>query len=135
MFGFSQGSAAYQNTRVSAQAAGEDIQGQILMLLDGALEELEYLRGHLEAKRFSEKGLSVDRLLRILGGLEAALDIEKGGELAQDLRNLYQHCGKSLLKISAVSGDEMANQSENISHIVTILSNIREGWQGISKAD
>lgn len=134
MFGFSQGATAYQDTRVSAQASAEDIQGQILMLLDGALDELECLRGHLKENRFADKGLSVDRILKILGGLEAALDIEKGGELARDLRNLYQHCGSCLLAVSAASGDDRHQQSDNISHIVTILRNIREGWQGIPKA-
>nr|WP_244152533.1 flagellar export chaperone FliS [Pseudoalteromonas spiralis] len=100
MLDLNDGFSAYKSTSVDAKAASADIHKLVLMLFDGFSDELERVTGHIKQKRHDKKAESIEKLMRILGGLEASLDLEKGGEVAQNMQNLYQHCGQALLQAS-----------------------------------
>ncbi|MCL1073467.1 flagellar export chaperone FliS [Shewanella dokdonensis] len=119
------GYAAYQQTAVEGKAAGADVHKLVLMLFDGFLDELERAVGHINAKKFDRKAQSVERLLRILGGLEASLDREHGGELAENMAQLYQHCGQSLVQAS------FRNDISYLDSVKTVMTNLQQGWKGL----
>lgn len=125
MLDFAQGYQAYQNTSVNVKASGADIHSLVLMLFDGFLDELARVEGHIQAKRFDKKAAGVEKLLKILGGLDASLDQEKGGEVAANMHNLYQHCGHSILRAS------MKNNVAELEHVREVMTNLQEGWQGL----
>lgn len=125
MFDFAQGYQAYQNTSVNVKASGADIHSLVLMLFDGFLDELARVEGHIQAKRYDKKADGVEKLLKILGGLDASLDLTHGGEVAINMHNLYQHCGQSLLRAS------MKNNLAELTHVREIMANLQEGWQGL----
>jgi flagellar protein FliS len=125
MLDFAQGYQAYQNTSVNVKASGADIHSLVLMLFEGFLDELARVEGHIQAKRFDKKAAGVEKLLKILGGLDASLDQEKGGEVALNMHNLYQHCGHSILRAS------MKNNNAELAHVREVMTNLQEGWQGL----
>ena len=57
--------------------------------------------------------------------LQKSLDFEKGGDLANNLFDLYEFCRKSLL-----SGYKEKNY-DKISKILPVVDNILDGWKGI----
>lgn len=122
---FDTGYSAYQNTAVEGKAAGADVQQLVLMLFDGFLEELERAVGHINGRRFERKANSVEKMLRILGGLEASLDLDKGGELAANMARLYDHCGQQVLQAS------LRNTTEPLDNVRTVMTNLQQGWKGI----
>lgn len=125
MLDFAQGYQAYQHTSVNVKASGADIHSLVLMLFEGFLDELARVEGHIQAKRFDKKASGVEKLLKILGGLDASLDQEKGGEVALNMHNLYQHCGHSILRAS------MKNNVAELEHVREVMTNLQEGWQGL----
>jgi flagellar protein FliS len=125
MLDFAQGYQAYQNTSVNVKASGADIHSLVLMLFDGFLDELARVEGHIQAKRFDKKAQSVEKLLKILGGLDASLDQDKGGEVAVNMHRLYEFCGQEILKAS------LKNSVEELVVVRTVMTDLQEGWQGL----
>ena len=125
---FDQGFDAYQQTATNAKAATADPYQLVLMLVDGLLDELARIEGHIEAKQFERKGKSMAKALQILGGLDSALDMENGGELADNLRRLYDYCGQQLFEVS------VHNDIAKLKGVVHILTELKEGWQAMAKA-
>ncbi|MHC6802064.1 flagellar export chaperone FliS, partial [Vibrio antiquarius] len=83
---------SYQQVDLDAQAAAANPHQLVIMLIDGLLDEVERIRGHLAANRLAEKGNGINKCMNILIGLTSALDDENGGEIAENLRQLYDFC-------------------------------------------
>ena len=62
----------------------------IQMLFEGLFQSLNAARGAMERGEIEEKGRHLGKAVRILQeGLAAGLDLDKGGELAGNLKLLY----------------------------------------------
>lgn len=117
---------AYQHAQVEAKAASADPHQLVLMLVDGFLDELYRVEGHLEARNMERKGQSVARCMDILGGLDTALDLEKGGAIAQELHRLYDYMGRQLFEVS------IKNDPAGLTIIRQVMGDLREGWQAMA---
>ncbi|WP_047045921.1 flagellar export chaperone FliS [Vibrio mexicanus] len=123
MFTEESGFDAYQQVDVEAQAAAASPYQLVLMLIDGFLDTLTRAEAHMEANRFKEKGEAIARCLDIIGGLNSALDMERGGEMAQQMNRLYDFCSLRLFEASTY------NEADKLSEVRTVMTNIQEGWQ------
>lgn len=119
--------AAYQQAATHAKAASANPHQLVLMLIDGLLDEMARAEGHLQARQFERKGQAIAKCLDILGGLDSALDMEQGGELAMNLHRLYDYCGQRLFEISA------SNQTDGFAEVRKIISELREGWEAMGR--
>src|SRR5690606_1558990 len=90
---YDDGFEAYQQTQVEAKAASADPHRLVLMLVDGFLDELDRIEGHLEARQLERKAQSVARCMDILSGLDTALDMKKGGAIRSEERRVGKECG------------------------------------------
>lgn len=117
---------AYQQTATEARAASADPHQLVLMLVDGLLDELARVEGHIQARRPERKGVAIKKCMQILGGLDSALDMQKGGELAQSLRQLYDYCGQQLFEVS------LSHDLDKLAKVVKIISELRIGWQAMA---
>ena len=125
MYAPDSGLEAYQQTNTDARAASADPHELVLMLLDGFIDELARAEGHIKGNRFEHKGKSISKCIDILGGLDSALDMEQGGEVALNLHNLYEYCGQTLFEVS------VSNEVEKLEQVERIMLNLREGWVGM----
>ncbi|NLO80710.1 MAG: flagellar export chaperone FliS [Xanthomonadaceae bacterium] len=119
---------SYRKIDLEARAASASPYELVLILFDGLLDELERARGHIENKRYQQKGASLEKCINILNGLSSALDFENGGELVQDLARLYDYC---IYRLSDIS---VSLSLEDLDHVVQILKVLREGWEGVHAA-
>ena len=119
---------SYRSIDLEAKAAAASPYELVLVLFDGLLDELARARGHIEHKRFQQKGQSLEKCLNILNGLNSALDYENGGEVVQGLARLYDYC---IYRLSDVS---VTLSLEGLDEVVHLLGIIREGWEGVSAA-
>jgi len=120
------GAAAYQKVGTQSGAEFASPHRLIQMLLDGSLEKMVLARSFIERKDIQGKAEHINWAIRIIGGLQASLDRENGGEIADTLGSLYTYVVEKLTQ---------ANITSDISHIdeaITIIKNIKEGWDGIS---
>ncbi len=116
------GFEAYQQVDVEAQAAAASPYQLVLMLVDGFMDNLTRAEGHMAAKRLKEKGESIGKCIDIIGGLNSALDMRQGGELAQQMNQLYDFCSMKLFEAS------IHNDIGKLAEVRTVMGNIQEGW-------
>ena len=119
---------SYRSVDLEARAAAASPYELVLMLFDGLLDELARARGHIEGKRYQQKGQSLEKCLNILNGLNSALDYEGGGEVVQGLARLYDYC---IYRLSEVS---VSLDLAGLDEVVNLLGVLREGWDGVSAA-
>jgi|SRR5690606_7476102 flagellar protein FliS len=117
---------AYKHSQVEARAASADPHQLVLMLVDGFLDELARIEGHLEAGNLERKATSIARCMDILGGLDTALDLENGGPIAEELHRLYDYCGRQLFDVS------IKNDASGLETVRKVMTDLREGWQAMA---
>src|SRR5690625_1908962 len=122
------GYASYRQVDLEARAASGSPYELVLILFDGLFDELARARGHIENKRYREKGHSLEKCMNILNSLNSALDFENGGELVQGLSRLYDYC---IYRLASVS----VNLSlERLDEVEELLATLREGWECVHAA-
>jgi flagellar protein FliS len=97
----------------------------MLMLFDGAIEAMSFTIGAIENNNFELRSKQNSRSITIINGMRECLDMETGGELADNLYSLYQYMTKELFKAS------FKNDVDTIKNIQTMLKDIRGSWEKI----
>ena len=106
----------------------------LLLIIIAALGGASYLFGRFEAAQVQSQAIAERDQLK--EDLQMARDemasfsqrvimLEKGGEVAQNMQNLYQHCGQALLQAS------IKNDLSYIDSTRVVMNNLQEGWQGL----
>lgn|SRR5512139_705391 len=114
--------AAYQSVAVHGGVAAADPHRLILMLLDGAIERTASARGALASGAVEAKARLLHRAVSIVDELRASLNMEQGGALASNLADLYEYCGRMLLKAN------LENRAEPLDEVAKLLREIRGAW-------
>ncbi len=95
----------------------------VLMLFDGALSALADARQHMSAGNASAKGAAVSQAISIIGeGLRVSLDMERGGAIAAQLRDLYDYMTRRLVEAN------LNNSQEMLSEVSSLLCELRAAW-------
>lgn len=118
----------YRSVALESRAATASPYELVLVLFDGLLDELARARGHIEAKRYQQKGMSLEKCMNILNGLNGALDHDNGGEVVAGLARLYDYC---IYRLSDIS---VSLSVEDLDEVTDLLRTLREGWEGVHAA-
>lgn len=97
----------------------------IQMLFETYLMRVDQAVIAIEQKDMSAKGTAISKALAILGGLEEGLDLEKGGELAEQLQGLYRYARERLL----VATDK--NETAPLTEARELIFQIKDAWDQI----
>lgn len=116
----------YQTVNRDADVLAADRHRLIQLLMDGALSRLAEARGHFARDNKAAFGESIGKVLAIITGLQASLNKEVGGEIAENLDSLYDYMGRTLMKVY-VQKDE-----EPLKEVANLLAEIKEGWDAIA---
>ena len=116
---------SYGDGNRASQAMVADKVELIQMLFDGLLESLNTARGHIEHGAIEDKNKSLMRAGRIVIGLQGALDLEKGGDLARNLHELYSYVTRRLVYVNA------HNDLNVLSEVQSLMSEIRQAWRDV----
>jgi len=117
--------ASYGDVKVTTGVATANNVQLIQMLFDGLLESLATAKGHIQNGAIVEKGKSIARASRIVLGLQGALDFERGGDLANNLNELYGYVTRRLLYVNA------RNDLDALDEIYGLMNEIRAAWEGV----
>jgi len=98
----------------------------IQMLMEGALGKIAAAKGYMERGEIRPKGQQIGCAISILEGLKASLDKEKGGEIAQNLEDLYIYMERRLIEANR------ANDVSLLDEVADLLRQIKEAWDAIS---
>jgi len=115
----------YKQVGVQASVENADPHTLVQMLVNGAIERLNIAKMHMRQNNISLKGENISRAISIIDGLRSSLDMEKGGEIAQNLEALYDYMQRQLVVANA------ENRLENVEEVISLMSEIRAGWSAI----
>jgi len=96
--------------------------GLVVMLYDGALRFMERGKIAIAAHDLAAQNEALQKAQRIVLELMGALDMRKGGEIAQNLLGLY---GFVLSELVAANTDDDATRVDNA---VQTMTELRAGW-------
>ena len=118
--------AQYQKLDVQSRVAGSSPHELIDMLFEGALSRLKKAQGCLARQDLEGRTKAVNDTVSILSGLEASLDHEKGGELADNLAALYDYMQRRLFRATA------DNDHQGLEEVVDLIRTLHQAWQAIA---
>jgi len=116
------GIGAYQEVAIGTQSKGR----LIVMLYDGAIKFLKLAIRELEAQDYAAKGQYINRAQDIISELNAVLDMEAGGEIAQNLRKLYLFMNRRLSEANAKRDPQMVQE------IIGLMEELNQSWKAIT---
>lgn len=97
----------------------------IQMLMEGVLEKIAYAKGDIERCNYQDKGKNIGWAISIVNGLRSSLDKEKGGEIAQNLDDLYEYM------IHCLSEANINKDISKLEEVSRLLLEVKGGWDGI----
>jgi flagellar protein FliS len=80
----------------------------------------------LEAGDNAAKGQYLNRAQDIINELNAVLDVESGGQIAQNLRQLYVFMNRRLWEANAKRDPQM------IQEVITLMEELNQSWKTIA---
>lgn len=116
---------AYKSTK--SQTAIEDASPHrlIAMLLDGALDRVAEAQGAIKRGEIATTGEAVGKAISIVDSLRVSLNPEVGGEMAENLGQLYEYMTRRLLEASATKDADM------LAEVAGLLKEIKIAWDQV----
>ena len=122
----SRAAAAYKRVAADTSVQGADPHQLVSMLFDTLLQSLVRARGALKTRDIAAKGVAIGKAVRILEeGLKAGLNMEQGGELAQNLRAVYDY---SILRLTQAN---LHNDDAALTEVVALIEPVADSWKQI----
>jgi flagellar protein FliS len=116
------GIKAYQETAICTQNRGQ----LVVMLYDGAINFLKQSIADLEQGDYASKGIRIAKATDIIIELNTVLDMDKGGQIAQNLRSLYNFMHHHL------SEANLKKDATMVQDVINLLEELKQGWQTIA---
>jgi len=96
----------------------------LLKVLEGSILFTQNAREAMNNNDDRTKSENISKVISILTQLDCALDINVGGELAQNLSGLYKYMMNRLTYANIQDDPEILNE------VISLLTNIKEGFDG-----
>jgi flagellar protein FliS len=119
---------AYSDVGVGAAVSTASPHQLIVLLFEGASQAIVVARGGIEAGDIPKKGAAITKAIDIIiNGLRASLNLEEGGDLAQNLYALYDYMARRLLHAN------LHNDKAALDEVLKLLNEIHGAWVDIGK--
>ena len=116
----------YKQVNVHSMVEGASPHRLIQMLMEGALEKMHIARGLMEEGKLGPKAEHISWAISIIDGLRISLDKDVGGEIAQNLEDLYDYMVRRLVEAN------LKNDATIIDEVSDLLKQIKEAWDAIA---
>lgn len=120
-----QGANAYNRISVQSDAANASPHRLIQMLIDAAVGKLAAAKGFMVNRKIEEKGKQIGVVIAIIGSLRASLDKERGGEISENLDQLYDYM------IRRLTNANISNDVTILDEVTSLLLPLKDAWDAI----
>jgi flagellar protein FliS len=118
--------SAYRQIGVETGIGGASPHQLVTMLFDGFNDAVAQARSAMRLGQIEAKGKAIIRAARIVDeGLLAALDVQAGGKLADDLMALYSYITRRLTEA------HLNNDAAMLDECVHLMEPLRAAWVAI----
>ncbi len=123
----SRSAAAYQRVGTQTSVEGASPHQLICLLYEGLLSALRQAHAATMRGDIETKGKEIGRAVRIIDeGLKAALNDAAGGELATNLRGVYNY------SISRLTKANIHNDAPMIQEVIDLIVPVYGAWKSIA---
>jgi flagellar protein FliS len=98
----------------------------VMMCYDGAIGSLKLARESYLQKEYEAKAKALRKTFDILYELNASLDVKKGGDIARNLRALYQYM------IQALTDADLKQDIRMFDDVIKLLEELESAWKDIT---
>jgi flagellar secretion chaperone FliS len=112
----------YKKTQITTANQGK----LIVMLYDGAIKFLNIAIENMNPKTYDVANNNIIKAQDIITELLLSLNMKDGGEISQNLFNLYMYFKKALLDANIKKDAEMVRS------VLKLLKELRDAWDKIS---
>ena len=117
------GIKVYRENAITTQGRGR----LIVLLYEGAIRFLKQAVADLQNNDMAGKGRNINKAKDVLYELGSVLDAEQGGEIAENLKSLYNFMQHHLNQANLRKDVQM------IQEVITLLEELNQGWRAISQ--
>ena len=118
--------SAYKSVGVETAVAGADAHQLDTLLYDALMQSLGAAKLSMQSGDIPGKGKAIGRACRLIEeGLKAGLNDAKGGELASNLRSLYDYCTVVLTEAN------MRSDIKKVEEVIGLLQPMADAWKQI----
>ena len=116
------GLSAYTQTNIESIVHEATPHKLIEMLFKGAKDALAQAMGAIERNDFEAKSKKISKATEIILNLQTYLDKDKGGEVADNLNELYTYMANLLIDANRL------NDIEKLREVSGLLDTVADGW-------
>ncbi len=118
---------SYQNVGFETDIRGSDPHRLIILLFEGALSALDRAERAIDAGNIQDKTNALTKAIEIiLDGLSASLNMDDGGDVAGNLKSLYDYMASRLTHAN------FHNDLTAIEEVRVLLKEICDAWKEIA---
>ena len=126
------GAAQYRSVRSHGLVADTSPTRLVQIMFEHILENLARAQGcmarienNLPLSEVTQKLAAMRKAVQLIGQLNATLDMERGGKIAENLRALYEYMLVRLTHANAY------NDTRVVAEVSNLVREIKTGWDGI----
>lgn len=115
----------YRQVDINSRIGGASPHALICLLFDDLLRSLRQGALATERRDHAAKSAHLTKALALLFALEAGLDFERGGAVAETLSRFYRGARETVMEAS------LALDAEQLRRVATNVAEIAESWRAI----
>ena len=117
--------AQYRKLNVESVVDSASPHQLIEMLFDGASARLKKAAGCIAHDDINGRSAAITETVSIISGLQASLDLERGGDLAENLDALYDYMQRRLFRANA------DNDAGGVQEVLDLVATLHQAWHAI----
>ncbi len=112
----------YAQTSVQTGVENATPHRLVQMLYEGALDRIAQAKGAMLRKDMEAKANLTNRVMDIIAHLQFSLELEKGGEVAENLYRLYDYMNRQVFAASR------NNDPAKLEEVASLIREIKSAW-------
>ena len=118
--------STYKRVAVDTGVQTADPHQLVSLLFDALIQSLNLARGAMERQDVASKGAALGKAIRIMEeGLKAGLNLQEGGELAANLKGLYEY------SVQRLTLANLRNEVAPIHEVLNLIEPLADSWKQI----
>eukprot|EP01036_Dinobryon_divergens_P033585 gene33585-43403_t len=118
--------STYKRVAVDTGVQTADPHQLVSLLFDALIQSLNLARGAMERQDVANKGAALGKAIRIVEeGLKAGLNLQEGGELAANLKGLYEY------SVQRLTMANLRNDAAPIQEVLNLIEPLADSWKQI----
>lgn len=122
--------AAYARTDLETRVEAATPEQLIVMLYEGAIAAMYAAKAGFSDNNLAARGAALSKAIAIVDeGLRGSLNLEVGGEIAQNLSNLYEYISNRLLYANLKAHEASVDEA------LKLMIDLRQAWEQVSQTN